>query len=152
MDKSFLELIGRIDIGLSKIQSGIGQLEDLRAENEKLQTALEGEGEHSRGLARKLNDCELEIESLTQEIKRLRARLEQSGQELERMRSERVGLINANERLRNAAMCDSVDAALLDQVALAEIDALKAERRLNLAEMDDIMKSLESIAASGKNG
>jgi hypothetical protein len=80
---------------------------------------------------------------LQEKLDRLTQDLDVKGLELQRMRRVNASLREQLEALRSAQTAGVTDASLINKAMLAELDALRATRLTEIAEMDDILAALE---------
>ncbi|TAG11942.1 MAG: hypothetical protein EAZ40_16450 [Rhodobacterales bacterium] len=107
------------------------QLEEERALVTQLQARL-----------RSLKDREPKGD-LTEKIEKLTQQLDVQGLELQRMRRTNSTLRDQLASLRQAQMSGVIDPQLINKSLVAELDALRALRLTEVAEMDEILAALE---------
>ncbi|NJS38316.1 MAG: hypothetical protein HC783_04085 [Rhodobacteraceae bacterium] len=107
------------------------QLEEERALVTQLQARL-----------RSLKDREPKGD-LTEKIEKLTQQLDVQGLELQRMRRTNITLRDQLASLRQAQMSGVIDPHLINKSLVAELDALRALRLTEVAEMDEILAALE---------
>jgi hypothetical protein len=107
------------------------QLEEERALVTQLQARL-----------RSLKDREPKGD-LTEKIEKLTQQLDVQGLELQRMRRTNSTLRDQLASLRQAQMAGVIDPQLINKSLVAELDALRALRLTEVAEMDEILAALE---------
>jgi len=107
------------------------QLEDEKALNTQLQEKLRAAKEReSKG------DLQEKIDRLTQQ-------LEVQGLELQRMRRTTAGLRDQLAALRAAQAEGVAEPQLINKAMAAELDALRAERLTEVAQIDEILAALD---------
>lgn len=107
------------------------QLEEEKALTAQLQARLRAAKEReSKG------DLQEKVDRLTQE-------LDVKGLELQRMRRVNATLREQLEALRTAAASGVTEPHLINKAMTAELDALRAARLTEIAEMDEILAALE---------
>jgi hypothetical protein len=107
------------------------QLEEEKSLTAQLQARLRAAKEREAK-----GDLQEKLDRLTQE-------LDVKGLELQRMRRVNASLREQLEALRAAQAAGVTDASLINKAMLAELDALRATRLTEIAEMDDILAALE---------
>lgn len=80
---------------------------------------------------------------LQEKVDRLTRELDVQGLELQRMRRVNASLREQLEALRSAQAAGLADPHLLNKSLMAELDALRAMRLTEVAEMDEILAALE---------
>jgi selenocysteine-specific translation elongation factor len=80
---------------------------------------------------------------LQDKVDRLTQELDVKGLELQRMRRVNATLREQLEALRSAQTAGVTEPHLINKAMLAELDALRATRLTEIAEMDDILAALE---------
>ena len=80
---------------------------------------------------------------LQEKVDRLTQELDVQGLELQRMRRVNASLREQLEALRNAAASGATEPALINKAMAAELEALRATRLTEMAEMDEILAALE---------
>lgn len=107
------------------------QLEEEKSLTAQLQARLRAAKEREAK-----GDLQEKLDRLTQE-------LDVKGLELQRMRRVNASLREQLEALRSAAAAGVTDPALINKAMAAELDALRATRLTEIAEMDEILAALE---------
>ena len=149
------ELEQRLAIALDRIGTAIAGLpvemspaEDPAA-NADLQMALDEE----RMLCAQLNERlravkEKDTQTQTQygeKFEQMAQQLDAQGAELKRMRNTNVQLREVLHILREAAAQGLADPQLVNRAMLAELDALRATRLTEVAQMDEILAELAPL-------
>jgi chromosome segregation ATPase len=107
------------------------QLEEEKSLTSQLQARLRAAKEREAK-----GDLQEKLDRLTQE-------LDVKGLELQRMRRVNASLREQLEALRTAQAAGVTDPGLINKAMLTELDALRATRLTEIAEMDDILAALE---------
>ena len=107
------------------------QLEEEKSLTAQLQARLRAAKEREAK-----GDLQEKLDRLTQE-------LDVKGLELQRMRRVNASLREQLEALRTAQAAGVTDPGLINKAMLTELDALRATRLTEIAEMDDILAALE---------
>lgn len=85
------------------------------------------------------------IEDLAPRVAELTRQLDVQGLELQRMRKTAIQLRETLRAILEAQPKDAVDAHLINKAMLAELDALRATRATETAEMDEILAELTPL-------
>ncbi len=85
------------------------------------------------------------IEDLAPRVADLTRQLDVQGLELQRMRKTAIQLRETLRAILEAQPKDAVDAHLINKAMLAELDALRATRATETAEMDEILAELAPL-------
>jgi hypothetical protein len=80
---------------------------------------------------------------LQEKVERLTQQLDVQGLELQRMRRSNTALRDQLATLRQAQMAGVAEPQLINKSLMAELDALRATRLTEVAEMDEILAALE---------
>jgi hypothetical protein len=80
---------------------------------------------------------------LQEKVDRLTQELDVQGLELQRMRRVNASLREQLEALRTAQAAGVTEPGLINKALVAELDALRASRLTEIAEMDEILAALE---------
>lgn len=88
---------------------------------------------------------------LQEKVDRLTQDLDVQGLELQRMRRVNASLREQLEALRTAAAAGATEPGLINKAMLVELDALRATRLTEIAEMDDILAALEPHLTEARN-
>jgi hypothetical protein len=107
------------------------QLEEEKSLTAQLQARLRAAKEREAK-----GDLQEKLDRMTQE-------LDVKGLELQRMRRVNASLREQLEALRTAQAAGVTDASLINKAMLTELEALRATRLTEIAEMDDILAALE---------
>lgn len=160
------ELEGRITAALDRIaraaesarstgaaQAGGAQSAGAQADAASeiaLREALEAERNANAQLTERVRAIKERQENMVAQIERKLARatgqLDVQGLELRRMKRANAQLAEANRRLVEAGQqSDGADGATIGKALQAELESLRAERRAEMAEMDEIMGELRPL-------
>lgn len=88
---------------------------------------------------------------LQEKVDRLTQQLDVQGLELQRMRRTAAALRDQLAQLRQAQMAGVTEPQLINKAMTAELDALRATRMTEMAEMDEILAALEPHLAEARN-
>lgn len=160
------ELEGRITAALDRIaraaesarstgaaQAGGAQSAGAQADAASeiaLREALEAERNANAQLTERVRAIKERQENMVAQIERKLARatgqLDVQGLELRRMKRANAQLVEANRRLVEAGQhSDGADGGTIGKALQAELESLRAERRAEMAEMDEIMGELRPL-------
>lgn len=85
------------------------------------------------------------IRGLEDRVAQLMTSLEAQGAELQRQLRMNGELTAANQKLSDAACANLADPALLNAAMVTELEALRAARRAEMAEIEDILSELKPL-------
>jgi hypothetical protein len=88
---------------------------------------------------------------LTEKIEKMTRQLDVQGLELQRMRKTTVTLREQLRVLHEAQAAGSVEPHLLNKAMLAELDALRATRLSEMAELDELASALDEHITEAEN-
>ena len=91
---------------------------------------------------------ETTIAQLERRLARLTEQLDLQSLEMLRLKKANAKLIESNAGLRDAQVEGFPDATLINKSMLAELEALQAERRAEMAEMEEILSELKPLIAA----
>ncbi len=135
--------------------AGVETGADAGANTGPLQAALEEERIAVAQLQERLKavkEKELVIQSqLTEKIEKLTRQLDVQGLELQRMRKTSITLREQLRVLREAQAAGSAEPHLINKAMLAELDALRATRLSEMAELDELAAALDDHLTEAEN-
>jgi hypothetical protein len=91
---------------------------------------------------------ETQVAQLERRLARLTEQLDLQSLEMVRLKKANTRLIEANTGLRQAQAEAFPDATLVNRSISAELEALQAERRAEMAEMEEILAELRPLVAA----
>jgi hypothetical protein len=149
----------RIMAALNRVAKGVEAMATPPAAQDDagLQLALDAERAKSAQLAdrlRSMKDKDAVPTPPTQleaRVDKMTRQLDVQGLELQRMRKTNIQLREQLRVLREAADTSTVDATLVNKSMQAELDALRATRASEIAEMDEILAELSPLIAEVKS-
>lgn len=152
------ELERRIATALDRVVRGIEALDaapdPAAAETARLAEALDEERMAAAQLAERLRAVKereaAERAPLEAEIDRLAQLLDEQGLELQRMRHTVVQLRDQLRQHREAAEAGVVEPHLINRALLTELEALRAARLSEVAEMDGILSEIGALIVAGQ--
>ncbi len=117
-----------------------------------LREALEKERAANAQLSERVHQVkqrqETTIAQLERRLARLTEQLDLQSLEMLRLKKANTKLIEANTGLREAQVEGFPDATLINRSISAELEALQAERRAEMAEMEEILAELKPLIAA----
>jgi predicted nucleic acid-binding Zn-ribbon protein len=147
------ELEKRITAALERIGNGVDRLAQSRRTAPTAagvaEAALRAQLEDERALNAQLQDklrAAKEREpkgDLHEKIDRLTRQLDVQGLELQRMRRTSAALRDQLSALRASLAAGATEPHLINKAMAAELDALRAERLVEVAEIDEILAALD---------
>jgi chromosome segregation ATPase len=146
------ELERRISSALERISNGLDALQIRAADSrslDRLEEELEAERAARAQIAARLESVEAAhgdtLARLEQQVERLMAQIDSQDDQMRRLRSVNAELrrINGELRDRNARML--ADPAAINGGIVAELEALRATRAAEVAEMDEILSELQPL-------
>lgn len=156
--KELAELERRINHALDRIAQGIERIPAAEGatvpaadgdEVAALQAALKAEKARTAQLAEKLRATPREsggnATQLQRKIERLTGQLDVQGLELQRLKKTNAQLTETLRALRQATETGIADAGAINRALQAEVEALRAERLAEIAEMDEILAELKPL-------
>lgn len=125
------------------------------AEAEALRAALEKERAANARLSERVHQVkqrqETTIAQLERRLARLTEQLDLQSLEMLRLKKANARLMEANAGLREAQAEGFPDATLVNRSISAELEALQAERRAEMAEMEEILTELKPFLADDRS-
>lgn len=117
-----------------------------------LRDALEKERAANAQLSERVHQVkqrqETTIAQLERRLARLTEQLDLQSLEMLRLKKANAKLIEANTGLREAQVEAFPDATLINRSISAELEALQAERRAEMAEMEEILAEIKPLVAA----
>jgi uncharacterized protein (UPF0335 family) len=162
------ELEGRISAALDRIRSGVSALENKAVVSGDTPAAASSDDGRVAALeadlaAQKEANAQLEervkvlksrqdgvIAELNSGAERAKEQLQSFEADLEKLRGENAALREVSENLRKAAEGEGVDAAMINRVLQAELEALRALRAAEAAEVATILSELKPLIEEAK--
>lgn len=158
---SISEFETRIATALDRIRKGIDDVASSRADAgapQQAETAEDVQALRSRLDDEKTANAQLEervkilkerqddkINSLTNRVSKWRKRSVVMERELQQLRQVNAELRDINDQLRQSAQAGVSEPHLINKAMLAELEALRANRAADAAEMDAILEELRPI-------
>ena len=122
----------------------------------RLRQALEKERAANAQLSDRLHQLrqrqEGTIGQLERRLARLTEQLDLQSLEMLRLKKANAKLMEANAALRDAREEGALESKLVNRSIAAELEALHAERRTEMAEMEEILAELKPLLAAERHG
>lgn len=121
------------------------ELDDLRRQ-------LEAERSKNAQLSDRVNAVrnrqEGSFATLERRLARMTEQLDLQSLEMLRMKKANTKLIEANRQLREGSEAKIIEPSTINRSLLAELEALRAERAAEIAEMEDVLGELKPLISS----
>lgn len=121
------------------------ELEDLRRQ-------LEAERAKNAQLSERVNAVRQRQEgsfaTLERRLARMTEQLDLQSLEMLRLKKANTKLIEANRQLREGSEAKVIEPSTINRSLLAELEALRAERAAEMAEMEDVLGELKPLISS----
>lgn len=148
------DLERRIAAALDRIAAGLERAPRPAAgEAGQLREALEAERAANAQLTERVRAIRERQENVVTGIERRLARqtelLDVQGLELQRLKKSLIQLREANRTLREAQEAGLADPAAINRSLQAEVEALRAGRAAEIAELDEILAELRPLVGEG---
>ena len=121
---------------------GAEEVEALRSELDAERSANAQLTERVRAIKDKQETI---VSDLEKKVGRLTQQLDLAGAELQRQRRLNADLVSVNQSLSDAAQDGVTEPALLNQSFMTEIDAMRAARSAEMAEIEEILAELKPL-------
>lgn len=126
------------------------------ADLQALQTQLEAERAKNAQLSERVNAVRQRQESsfatLERRLARMTEQLDLQSLEMLRLKKANTKLIEANRKLHEGVEAQVIEPSAINRSLVAELEALRAERAAEAAEMEDVLGELKPmIAAENSN-
>ncbi len=152
------ELERRIVAALDRIGRSAKALEarpvaEAGAESEitALRAALDKEKATNAQLSDRVNNVrqrqETSVSQLERRLARLTEQLDLQSLEMLRLKKANTKLMESNAALREAQLEGATESVVLNRSLAAELEALQAERRAEMAEMEEILSELRPLVS-----
>lgn len=160
LERRILYALERIDRGMDALTEGRGivprqafaaeaPVAQDYAEVDELRSALEAERSANAQLTERVRAIkdkqETIVSDLEKKVGRLTHQLDLAGSELQRQRRLNADLVAANQALSDAARDGVTHPDLLNKALTTEVDALRAARSAEMAEMEEILAELKPL-------
>lgn len=126
---------------------------DAAAEAAELRAQLASERAKTAQLTERVNAVKQRQESsfttLERRLARMTEQLDLQSLEMLRLKKANTKLIEANRQLREGHEAMVIEPSAVNRALLAELEALRAERAADVAEMEDVLGELKPLLATG---
>jgi len=153
------ELERRISAALARIEAGVEVLGAAPAETApaardegeitRLTEELEAERAANAQLTERVRAIkekqETTVGALEKKVERLTAQIDAADAEIRRLKQLGDDLTETNRALTTAAAAGVTEPALINRSLMGELDALRAQRAAEIAEMDEILAELKPL-------
>ncbi len=124
------------------------------SEMEVLRNQLEAERAKNAKLSERVNAVRQRQESsfttLERRLARMTEQLDLQSLEMLRLKKANTKLIEANRQLRESSEAKIIEPSTINRAMAAELEALRAERAAERAEMEDVLGELKPIVNAGE--
>ena len=125
---------------------------DQSSEVEELRNQLEAERAKTAQLSERVNAVrnrqEGSFATLERRLARMTEQLDLQSLEMLRLKKANTKLIEANRQLREGSEAKIIEPSTINRSLLAELEALRAERAAEMAEMEDVLGELKPLISS----
>lgn len=142
LERRIVAALDRAARALDKLQAGGGDDSGLAAELEAERVANRQLEERVRAIKEKQETTVARLES---EVTRLKDALRTRDAEVQQMRSVNRALRESNTALREANAQGLAEPHLVNKSMMSELEALRAQRSAERAEIEDILATLEPV-------
>ncbi len=119
----------------------------------ELRAQLVSERAKTASLTERVNAVKQRQESsfttLERRLARMTEQLDLQSLEMLRLKKANTKLIEANRQLREGTEAKVIEPSAVNRALLAELEALRAERAADIAEMEDVLGELKPLLANG---
>ncbi|MCC1482032.1 hypothetical protein [Roseibaca sp. Y0-43] len=153
------QMESRLARALDRISAAAGKLSAAPAapagdgDSAALQAALEAERAKTAQLTERVNAVrqrqDSSVASLERRLARMTEQLDLQSLEMLRLKKANSKLIEANRQLREGVEAQVVEPSAINRSLVAELEALRAERAAELAEMEDVLGELKPLMGAG---
>ena len=134
-------------LGRAEPAADPGELESLRSQ-------LEAERARNAQLSERVNAVRQRQESsfatLERRVARMTEQLDLQSLEMLRLKKANTKLIEANRQLREGTEAMVIEPSTINRALAAELEALRAERAAEMAEMEDVLGELKPMITAGE--
>lgn len=151
----------RIAVALERIGKGATRLAAARdsggagdGDADRQRAALDAERASNAQLSERVSALrqrqDTTVAQLERRLARLTEQLDLQSLEMLRLKKANAKLIEVNAALREAQAAGPADSPVLNRSLAAELDALHAERRAEMAEMEEILSEIRPLVSAGE--
>lgn len=120
----------------------------------RLQAELEAERAKTAQLTERVNAVrqrqDSSVASMERRLARMTEQLDLQSLEMLRLKKANSKLIEANRQLREGHEAQVIEPSAINRALVAELEALRAERASELAEMEDVLGELKPLMGAGE--
>ena len=142
------DLGDRITLALDRIRKGIAAKGRADVAEQSVFDALQAERATNKDLIAQITrykeEQDRKLDDLTSRVENQAAQLQQADAQMQSLRAATDQLRDLNAKLRTA-LSEGLDPALLDHALSAEVEALRALRAADAAEVDAILAELKPL-------
>lgn len=124
------------------------------ADTARLRAELEGERAKTAQLTERVNAVrqrqDSSMASMEGRLARMTEQLDLQSLEMLRLKKANSKLIEANRQLREGGEAHVIEPSAINRSLVAELEALRAERASELAEMEDVLGELKPLMGTGE--
>ncbi len=148
--------LGRALDRIARSAQGLGRASEAAtvAPTEELQAQLDAERRKNAKLSERVNAVRQRQDSsfatLERRLARMTEQLDLQSLEMLRLKKANTKLIEANRKLREDTEANVIEASTVNRALLAELEALRAERAAEMAEMEDVLGELKPMIEAGE--
>lgn len=147
----------RLSHALDRISAAAGKLAAAPASEgvdaPQLKAELEAERAKTAKLTERVNAVrqrqDSSVASLERRLARMTEQLDLQSLEMLRLKKANSKLIEANRQLREGVEAQVIEPSAINRSLVAELEALRAERAAELAEMEDVLGELKPLMGTG---
>ncbi len=125
---------------------------DQSSEVDELRNQLEAERAKTAQLSERVNAVRNRQEgpfaTLERRLARMTEQLDLQSLEMLRLKKANTKLIEANRQLREGSEAKIIEPSTINRSLLAELEALRAERAAEMAEMEEVLGELKPLISS----
>lgn len=149
----------RLSRALDRIAAAAGKLAAPPApvleadDTTSLRAELEAERAKTAQLTERVNAVrqrqDSSVASMERRLARMTEQLDLQSLEMLRLKKANSKLIEANRQLREGVEAQVIEPSTINRSLVAELEALRAERAAELAEMEDVLGELKPLMGAG---
>lgn len=152
LEKRLGDALDRIARSARSLNSGTASAADS-ATIADLRAQLEAERNKTAQLSERVNAVrqrqDSSVTSLERRLARMTEQLDLQSLEMLRLKKANTKLIEANRQLREGHEAKVIEPSAVNRALLAELEALRAERAAEMAEMEDVLGELKPLVTEG---
>jgi chromosome segregation ATPase len=153
MESRLSQALDRISAAAGKLSAAPAPVSE-NADTASLRAELEAERAKTAQLTERVNAVrqrqDSSVASLEKRLARMTEQLDLQSLEMLRLKKANSKLIEANRQLREGVEAQVVEPSAINRSLVAELEALRAERAAELAEMEDVLGELKPLMGAEK--